>query len=121
MIFGATSPRIEELRQVILENESVEVFPNLIMNVMLDKKLTQQIHYIINRNKYGVFHLGSTDLVHHDEYTKDIIGTLTDKKVVLKQVYTTNEDRYLAVLPKFNKLPKHLQITSQEILEELGK
>jgi dTDP-4-dehydrorhamnose reductase len=121
MIFGATSPRIEELRQVILENESVEVFPNLIMNVMLDKKLTQQIHYIINRNKYGVFHLGSTDLVHHDEYTKDIIGTLTDKKVVLKQVYTTNEDRYLAVLPKFNKLPKHLQITSQDILEELGK
>ncbi|WP_458626497.1 sugar nucleotide-binding protein [Winogradskyella sp. PC D3.3] len=121
MIFGASSPRIEELKQAILENESVEVFPNLIMNVMLDKKLTQQIHYIINRNKYGVFHLGSSDLVHHDDYTKDIISTLTDKKVLLKQVYTTNEDRYLAVLPKFNKLPKHLQITSQQILEELRK
>jgi len=41
--------------------------------------------------------------------------------VVYKRVYTTNEDRYLAVLPKYNKLPKHLQITSAEVLKELKK
>ncbi|MGJ8550327.1 sugar nucleotide-binding protein [Winogradskyella wichelsiae] len=121
MIFGAASPRVEALKQAILDHEAVEVFPNLIMNVMLDKKLTQQIHYIINRSKHGVFHLGSTDLVYHNEFIKEIIDLLTDKKVVLKQVYTSNEDRYLAVLPKFNKLPKHLQITSHEIIEELTK
>ncbi|SDH66621.1 sugar nucleotide-binding protein [Winogradskyella thalassocola] len=121
MVFGANSPRILEMKDAISETNAVEVFPNLIMNVMLDKKLTQQIHYIINRNKYGVFHLGSTDLVHHDEFTQEVLTHITRKRVVIKQVYTTNEDRYLAVLPKFNKLPKHLQITSQEILEELGK
>ncbi|GGW64149.1 dTDP-4-dehydrorhamnose reductase [Winogradskyella epiphytica] len=120
MVFGTSSPRIQEMKQAISENEAVEVFPNLIMNVSLDKKITQQIHYIINRNKHGIFHLGSTDLVHHDEFTSDILALITDKKVVLKQVYTTNEDRYLAVLPRFNKLPKHLQFTSQEILEELN-
>ncbi|WP_178985432.1 sugar nucleotide-binding protein [Winogradskyella helgolandensis] len=121
MVFGASSPRISEMKASILETNAVEIFPNLIMNVMLDKKLTQQIHYIINRNKHGVFHLGSTDLVHHDEFVKDVVALITDKKIVFKQVFTTNEDRYLAVLPKFNKLPKHLQITSQEILEELEK
>ena len=121
MVFGPGSPRIQEFKKAIEENEPVEVFPNLIMNVMLDKKLTQQIHYIINRNKHGVFHLGSTDLVHHDEFIKEILDLITDKKVQLKQVYTTNEDRYLAVLPKFNKLPKHLQITSEKILEEHDK
>ncbi|WP_340155328.1 sugar nucleotide-binding protein [uncultured Winogradskyella sp.] len=121
MVFGAASPRVDELKLAIKEKEAVEVFPNLIMNVMLDKKMTQQIHYIINRNKCGVFHLGSTDLVHHDEFIKEILNTITDKKVVIKQVYTTNEDRYLAVLPKFNKLPKHLQITSEDVLEELNK
>lgn len=120
MVFGTSSPRIQEMKQAISENEAVEVFPNLIMNVSLDKKITQQIHYIINRNKHGIFHLGSTDLVHHNEFTSDILALITDKKVVLKQVYTTNEDRYLAVLPRFNKLPKHLQFTSQEILEELN-
>ena len=121
MVFGNNCPRIQEMKSLITENESVEIFPNLIMNVTLDKKVTQQIHYIINRNKYGVFHLGSTDLVHHDEFVKNILSSLTDKKVLFKHVYTTNEDRYLAVLPKFNKLPKHLQITRDKVLEDLLK
>ncbi|WP_179019716.1 sugar nucleotide-binding protein [Winogradskyella forsetii] len=120
MVFGTGSPRIQELKDAITENEAVEVFPNLIINVALDKKITQQIHYIINRNKYGIFHLGSTDLVHYDEFIKDVLAIITKKKVVLKQVFTTNDDRYLAVLPKFNKLPKHLQITSEVVLEELS-
>ncbi|MDC1229994.1 sugar nucleotide-binding protein [bacterium] len=121
MVFGANSPRIQEIKQCIADNEAVEIFPNLIMNVMLDKKITQQIHYIINRSKNGIFHLGSTDLVHHDEFIKDLITTITEDKALLKHVFTTNEDRYLAVLPKFNKLPKHLQITSQHVLQELSK
>ena len=40
-------------------------------------------------------------------------------KATLKNVYTTNDDRYLAVLPKDNLLPKHLQLLSHEIVEEL--
>lgn len=121
MVFGQQCPRIQEMKLFISENESVEIFPNLIMNVTLDKKVTQQIHYIINREKYGIFHLGSTDLVHHDEFVKQILEAISPKKISLKQVYTTNDDRYLAVLPKFNKLPKHLQITSDKVLEELIK
>ncbi|GAL68791.1 sugar nucleotide-binding protein [Jejuia pallidilutea] len=120
MVFGAQSPRIAEILQNIKENAPIEVFPNLIMNVTTDSKVTQQIHYIINRNKYGVFHLGSTDLVHHDEFIKEIVASFQlEKKALYKQVYTTNNDRYLAVLPKFNKLPKHLQLHSQDLLKEL--
>jgi len=120
MVFGNQSPRINEILQNIKEKEPVEIFPNLIMNVATDLKLTQQIHYIINRNKYGVFHLGSTDLVHHDEFIKEIIASFElEKQAVYKRVYTTNNDRYLAVLPKFNTLPKHLQLQSQDLLKEL--
>lgn len=121
MVFGINCPRIQDIKRSITEKESVEIFPNLIMNVTLDKKITQQIHYIINRNKYGVFHLGSTDLVHHDEFIKNVIAVINKVNVKLKHVFTTNDDRYLAVLPKFNKLPKHLQITSTKVLEELQK
>ena len=120
MVFGAQSPRVQEIIQSINEKEPIEVFPNLIMNVTTDSKVTQQIHYIINRNKYGIFHLGSNDLVHHDDFIKEIIASLELKnEPIYKRVYTTNDDRYLAVLPKFNKLPKHLQIVSQDILTEL--
>ena len=119
MVFGAFSPRVDELKLLLKENLPIEVFPNLVMNVTSDNKLTQQVHYIINQNKYGVFHLGSLDLVHHDEFINDIIKTLGNFKPIYKHVYTTNDERYLAVLPKDNKLPKHLQIMSHKILEEL--
>ena len=72
------------------------------MNVTTESKVTQQIHYIINRNKYCIFHLGSTDLVHHDDFIKEMISTLGITKAIFKQVYTTNNYRYLAVLPKYN-------------------
>lgn len=120
MVFGSQSPRILDILQNLKNKEPVEVFPNLIINVTNDSKVTQQIHYIINRNKYGVFHLGSNDLVHHDDFIKEIIDVIdSDNKAIYKKVFTTNEDRYLAVLPKHNLLPKHLQLTSQEIIAEL--
>lgn len=119
MVFGANSPRVDEIKLLLKEKLPIEVFPNLVMNVTSDYKLTQQIHYIINRNKYGIFHLGSTDLVHHDDFINDIVKTLGNHNPIYKHVYTTNHERYLAVLPKENKLPKHLQIKSYEILEEL--
>ncbi len=122
MVLGSQSPRLKELKQQVHENTAIEIFPNIIMNVTTDSKVTQQIHYIINRNKSGIFHLGSTDLVHHDEYIKDIVEQIPRRNgVTYKHVYTSNEDRYIAVLPKFNKLPKHLQITSSEVLDALKK
>lgn len=119
MVFGSQSPRVIEILQHIKEKTFIEIFPNLIMNVTTDNKVTQQIHYIINRNKSGIFHLGSSDLVHHDDFIKEIIKSLGSLKAIYKQVYTTNDDRYLAVLPKYNLLPKNLQLLSQEILTEL--
>lgn len=120
MVFGSQSPRVQEIIQFTKDKEAIEVFPNLIMNVTTDSKITQQIHYIINRNKYGIFHLGSNDLVHHEDFIKEIVASLELKNTpIYKRVYTTNDDRYLAVLPKFNKLPKHLQIKSDDILTEL--
>lgn len=122
MVLGSQSPRLKEIKLHLQEKTAIEIFPNIIMNVTTDSKVTQQVHYIINRNKYGIFHLGSVDLVHHDEYIKDIISQIDSKNgVVYKHVYTTNEDRYLAVLPKFNKLPKHLNITSKEVLDAMSK
>lgn len=117
MVFGNGSPRIKEIKKYIWENEPVEVFPNLVMNVTNDDKLTQQIHYLINRNKAGVFHLGSNDLVHHEDFIKEVVERIGNFNPIYKRVFTTNEERYLAVLPKDNKLPKNLQVISQEVIE----
>lgn len=120
MVFGAQSPRVKEIKLFLKEKEPIEVFPNLILNVTTDSKITQQIHYIINQKKHGIFHLGSNDLVHHDDFIKEITSIVSPLKPIFKQVYTTNNDRYLAVLPKYNRLPKHLQIESTHVLKTLN-
>jgi dTDP-4-dehydrorhamnose reductase len=119
MVFGAQSPRVNELKLHLELDAPIELFPNLIMNVISDKKVTQQLHYIVNRNKHGIFHLGSKDLVHHDDFIKDLVSKIGAKTPKFKLVYTTNDDRYLAVLPKENKLPKHLQMYSLELFENM--
>jgi dTDP-4-dehydrorhamnose reductase len=48
------------------------------------------------------------------------VATFGYDKPIYKQVYTTNDERWLAVLPKYNKLPKHLQITSHAVISELN-
>ena len=116
MVFGNASPRIKEMKEAIWNNEPIEVFPNLVINVTNDDRLTQQIHYLINRNKTGIFHLGSEDLVHHDDFIKEIIERIGSFNPIYKNVYTTNEERYLAVLPKHNKLPKNLRFGFQDII-----
>ncbi len=118
MVFGNGSPRVKEMKTAISRNEPVEVFPNLVINVTHDRKLTQQIHYLINKNKYGIYHLGSTDLVHHEEFIQEILKRVGNFTPLLKRVFTTNEERYLAVLPKQNKLPENYQTTYEEIIED---
>ncbi len=119
MIFGATTPRVQELKTLHDLKAPIEVFPNVIINATSISKLTQQLHYIINRNKKGVFHLGSTDLIYHLDLIKEMCDILELDDPIFKQVYDSNNDRYLAVLPKDNKLPKNLQITTQDVINSV--
>ena len=119
MVFGNHSPRVQELDIAMNTNKTIEVFPNTIINVNNDIKLSQQIHYIINQQLTGIFHLGSTDLIHHFDFIKLLVKKRYQRKAVYKQVYTTNQMRYLAVLAKENLLPNNLHFSYSEILDDL--
>ncbi|AVR46282.1 dTDP-4-dehydrorhamnose reductase [Christiangramia fulva] len=121
MVFGKSSPRIRELKTLIELGEPVEVFPNVVINATEIQKVTQQVHYIINRKKQGVFHLGSSDLTHQKDFIEDICLELGYENPLFKNVYDSNYDRFLAVLPKDNKLPKNLEITISQVIEASTK
>lgn len=122
MVFGVGSPRIQALKNELLLGDPIEVFPHLVMNTTTDAKLRQQIHYIINRKLSGIFHLGSTDLIHHKEFIHELVIMLDlNRKPIYKNVFTSNTDRYLAVLPRDNRLPNHLQITNEAVVESSKK
>ncbi|HET8808776.1 MAG TPA: sugar nucleotide-binding protein [Flavobacteriaceae bacterium] len=116
MVFGANSPRVQEIKQLAGLHEAIEVFPNVVINAASHQKLSQQIHFIINQGKHGIFHLGSKDLVHHHELIEDICKQLKIESPIFKRAYSSNEDRFLAVLPKDRLLPQNLQTTIAEIV-----
>ncbi|MFD2562122.1 sugar nucleotide-binding protein [Aquimarina rubra] len=119
MIFGASTPRVQELKTLHDLKAPIEVFPNVIINATSISKLTQQLHYIINRGKKGIFHLGSTDLIYHLDLITEICDMLQLEHPTFKQVFDSNNDRYLAVLPKDNLLPKNLQITTRQVIDSI--
>ena len=119
MVFGNQCPRMDELDLSVRKNQAIEVFPNTIINVNNDVKLSQQIHFIINQKLTGIFHLGSIDLINHYEFIKNLTALRYLKKPVFKQVYSTNQMQYLAVLTKENKLPLNLNFSYTEVLEDL--
>ena len=59
--------------------------------------------------------------MHHKELLYDILKALHLEKPFFKNVYNSNEDRYIAVIPKANILPKNLQITIDEVIQNSVK
>tara|TARA_B100000780_G_scaffold66533_1_gene43841 strand:- start:4282 stop:4824 length:543 start_codon:yes stop_codon:yes gene_type:complete len=119
IIFGSKSPRIKEIDYCIQKRTPIEIFPNAIINFSSLWRLTQQIHYIINKNLSGIFHLGSRDLIPHSELIEMIIDSRYFIKPIYKRVYSSNNIGYLALLSKKNKLPSHLNYGFKEGLNDL--
>jgi len=119
IIFGSKSPRIKEIDVSIQKRTPIEVFPNVIINFSSLWRLTQQIHYIINHNLSGIFHLGTNELIPHSELIEKIVDSRYFIKPVYKRVYSSNEILYLALLNKKNKLPSHLSYSTEQGLNDL--
>ena len=117
IVLGAYSPRIIQLKQAIKHQAVFDVYPNLIVSVTTANTIAQQIHYIINKELKGVFHLASNDLVHHQDMFTEICEKISNKTPILKSIYNSNDDQYLAILPKINPLPTNYQTTVASVIE----
>ena len=120
MIFGISAPRTLEIDEALKNDLAIEVFPNTVINVNSDVRLRQQIHYLINHKKTGIYHLGSSDLISHFDFIRTLIERRHNKSGIFKQVFTSNTIRYLATLPKENKLPNHIQPSYIDVLNDLS-
>ena len=117
MVLGAYSPRILQVRQAIKHQAVFDVYPNLIISITTANTIAQQIHYIINKELTGIFHLASNDLVHHQDLFTEICEKISNKTPIFKSIYNSNDDQYLAILPKHNILPTNYQTTVADVLE----
>lgn len=117
MVLGVTAPRVIQLQQAIKNHAAFDVYPNLVISATTVDKVSQQIHYLISKNLSGIFHLSSKDVIHHDDLFKEIAQAFGSQMPIFKQVFSSNDDRFLAILPKHNTLPENYTITIEEVIE----
>lgn len=117
LVLGVNSPEMIHLREAIKYTASFEVFPKMIISATTDNKVAQQLHYIINQELTGTFHLASTDMVHHDDLFKELAAKTGGHFPVFKKVFTSNQDVYQAILPKEHLLPEAYRISIAEVIE----
>lgn len=118
LVLGVNSPRIIQLKEASKHKAEFEVYPNMIISVSTAHKIAQQIHYIINKDLSGIYHLSSNDMIHHSELFEEITNKLELKNIVFKNIFKSNKDTYLAILPKYNQLPENYQITTSQVIED---
>lgn len=115
-VLGVNSPLIFNLRQAGRHRATYEIYPKLVISVTTADKLAQQIHYIINQDMYGIFHLASKDLIHHEDLFTEISEKINTEQPVFKRVFQSNDDHYMAILPTAEALPKAYEITVSEVI-----
>ncbi len=118
LVLGVNSPRINQLKEASRNKAEFEVYPNLIISITTADKIAQQVHYIVNKNKFGIFHLASNDVIHHSDLFEELSGKLELNDITFKSIYTSNEDAYLAILSKENKLPRNYRIIVSQVIED---
>lgn len=116
-VLGINAPSILQLRQAIKHKAAFEVYPKRIISVTTAEKIAQQLHYIINKDLIDIYHLASSDVVHHDDIFREIATRIGSGLPVFKKVFSSNEDEYKAILPKENILPEAYRITVAEVIE----
>jgi len=115
-VLGVNAPKILQLVQAAKHQAHFELFPNVIISATTVDKMAQQVHYLINKDKTGVYHLSSGDLVHHEDLYRELCHKLCKKPPIFTIVYGSNNDCYQAILPRHQMMPKNYRISIQEVI-----
>lgn len=119
-VWGEKSPRMDIIRAGI-ENNQLDVYDNLECNNLSDTLLAKQLKYIMENKLNGIFHLGTVDMMKHEEFIKRLANNLTSKELQfnhsLFQQITSN--CYFGLKNTRNDIPKRLQKTNAEIISQL--
>ncbi|WP_173106104.1 sugar nucleotide-binding protein [Bacillus sp. KH172YL63] len=118
-IWGRRSPRMEAINKGIEEN-TIDVYTNLECNHLSDTLLAKQLHYIITHNLKGIFHLGATDMMPHDQFIKNIVARLTDEKIhyQYKTLDPATDTYYFGLASIRKELPEELRETNIQMIDD---
>ena len=117
MVLGFNAPIMQLIKQSIINRVPIDVFPNLIVSATTITQVVRHIHYLINKRHVGVYHIASSNVMHHNDLIQEICHKLNIKDPKIKNVYHSNDDQYLALLSRADHWPGFLEFSSESVLE----
>lgn len=121
-IWGKQSPRMNQIRERLHNQEAVSAFRNLVRTGLLDTTLAKQLRYLMESGATGVFHLTSTDATTDEQFIKEIVSNITDKEdQVNGEFYKDGKETYYFGLRSVrNELPASLLQSNEDIIKSLS-
>ncbi|WP_261305288.1 sugar nucleotide-binding protein [Paenibacillus andongensis] len=124
-IFGHDSPRTNELKQQLQDGELIKIYTNVYSTRNTDQLLSMQITYLMEQGLTGIYHLGTTDIMNHSEFTKKLVTRWGYTDVVFEEL---KHETFSSFIPEkydnsllTNKpLPKKFQINHEQLIEYLS-
>ncbi|MCY9695091.1 sugar nucleotide-binding protein [Paenibacillus alginolyticus] len=124
-LFGHDTPRTNELRQQLQDGESIKIYTNLYSTRNTDQLLSMQLTYLMEQGLSGIYHLGTTDIMNHSEFTKKLLTRWGYTDVAYEELM---QDTFSSIIPEKydnslltnNPLPKKLQINHEQLIEYLS-
>jgi len=120
-IWGKESPRMDLIKNGIEKSETIHAYGNLECNNLLDTQLARQLHFIIDNDLRGIFHLGSMDMMTQENFFEALIEALSGKSAILKsKPFNESESLfYFGLCSNRNEIPSSLRATNDNIVAHL--
>lgn len=74
-VYGRNSVRMRQIKDGCKKG-ALDVYKDLFSNYVTDVQIADYVEWIIREKKEGIFHIGTTDVVSHSEFTKRLIQGL---------------------------------------------
>ena len=113
-VWGIECPRIRQLKQ----SHSLDTVTNIAVNITSDTRIAECIHYIIQQNMTGIFHIGTVDFIDYYELQKLVCQRLDIKGPEFK-VETADEKGYQVLFSQREDMPARFRHTVEDVLAEM--
>ena len=119
-VWAPDCPRLRQLEEHSRTGEPHHTWHGDAVNVTWAAQIGDYARYVLGHDLRGIFHVGTTDTVDHFAFEKMACGALGIREPTF-EIEETGMEAYQAILPGRKEIPKALQMTVSQVLENLRK
>lgn len=114
-VWGRNSPRLQQVTAGC-ETGQLEVYTDFSSNHVSDIQIAETIQWIINENKNGIFHVGTSDVIGYQNFIEQVIAAMGMKR---PEFAFEESPGVMAVLSSRKDIPDMLKWNSRKLIRYL--